>query len=69
MWWAIGATAASLALIWLALGLSRANKVVDGAFAMLDEVEARKEAAEGAAPEGENHTNGHTRVKPTREHS
>lgn len=54
MWWAIGATAASLALIWLALGLSRANKVVDGAFEMLDEVEARKKAAPEAAPEGEN---------------
>ena len=69
MWWAIGATAASLALIWLALGLSRANKVVDGAFEMLDEVEARKEAAEEAAPDGQDLTNGHAGVKPTRERS
>ena len=49
MWWAIGATAASLALIWLVLGLSRANKVVDGAFEMLDEVESRKKSAEGVS--------------------
>lgn len=54
MWWAIGATALSLALIWLVLGLARANKVVDGAFHMLDDVEATKEAAaEEAVAQGD----------------